>query len=178
MVEMNRLSKISPECLKPYQSVRIWATLTTGGSGDKPRYYRGPSGNRLSFFEDRVDAIQNGYSCSSPLEEPFVRYAGIGYKTAYTMRQFYADVFHAIFWFEEGDYFQTDLYLSRAYQVSFGSGVIIPFVEYGIQIIPLLEYGKGGKTRCSDGWIEKIVPLTEQYEKGLIAYRALDSTGD
>lgn len=171
MRDMIRMSETSPECLEPYQSVREWTILTTGWSGDTPRYCDDSDGNRLPIFEDRLRAIRNGFALTSALEDPFLRYAQLHCRTVYTMRQFYMDIFHAIYWFQEKKHQQSELHLSRAFRIAFDSGIIAPFLEYGRQIIPLLRHAKESDTYCPGDWLDRIIAMSAQYETGLDAYR-------
>lgn len=55
---------------KMYETMRDWLNLTTGWSGDTPRYYQSPDGTMLPIFEDRIIAIQKGISTLGPTEKP------------------------------------------------------------------------------------------------------------
>lgn len=171
MLDMIRTTKSHPECLDPYRIVRDWANLTTGWSGDTLRFCDTPQGEALPVLEDRLAAIRQGISRPSPSEEPFVEYADCGYGDAYTMRRYYMDIFHAIYWFQAEDRHQAETYFSRAYLVSSATGLVMPFVEYGRQIVPLLRHAKESGTACSPAWITAILSLAEEYEKNLCAYR-------
>lgn len=172
MLEMARLSKAKPECVAPYESTLMWTNLTTGWRGDSPRYAEAPGGTEKPVFEDRLDAIRSGYALISPLENPFVSYAMKRYPDTHTMRQYYMDIFHTIYWFQVKDYRQTKSLFSQIFQVAAGSGLIAPLAEYGKQIVPLLQHAKGSGVDCSDSWIDNIIALAEQYEAGLNAYRS------
>ena len=172
MMEMIRAAKAHPECQAPYQVVRDWANLTTGWSGDNPRFYDVSRGEALPVLEDRLAAIRKGISRFSVLEEPFVAYAERSSRESYTMRQHYMDIFHALYWFQVEDRSQAETYFLRAYRVSRNSGIVMPFAEYGRQIVPLLRYAGEGGIDCAHDWIAAILSLAERYEKGLQAYRA------
>ncbi|MDL2263336.1 hypothetical protein LJC31_01645 [Synergistaceae bacterium OttesenSCG-928-I11] len=171
MLDMIRMARVHPECLGPYRVVRDWANLTTGWSGDTPRFCEVPDGGAQPVLEDRLAAIRTGISRLSPLEEPFVEYAEREYGEAYTVRQYYMDIFHALYWFQVGDPGQAEAHFMRAYQISVASDLVMPFVEYGSQIIPLLRHIEGGSTVCSQEWIARIRSLAEGYEQSLHEYR-------
>lgn len=172
MLEMIRISKDHPECADAYQSIRHWANLTTGWSGENPRFLRGPQGEKLPVLEDRLEAIREGYSRISPLEDPFVRYAQQRYQDTYTMRSYYMDIFHAIYWFQAGDTRQADACFQKACQIALATGLIMPFAEYGRQIIPLLRQASENDAHCPKAWYERLLSLSERYEEFLEAYRS------
>lgn len=172
MLEMIRISKKHPECQRSYQAIRGWANLTTGWSGDTPRFCDDHSGNMLPVFEDRLEAIRQGVSRMSPMERPFVEYAARGCEEVYTMRQYYMDIFHALYWFQAGDCERMESNFLRAYRIALASGLTTPFVEYGEQIAPLFQHILHSGIACSHDWLAAILSLAEQYEENLDAYRA------
>lgn len=171
MMEMIRTARARPECLDAYLVVRGWANLTTGWSGDSPRFRGTPRGEASAVLEDRLKAIRNGISWLSPKEMPFVGYASRKYGEACTMRQHYMDIFNAIYWFQAGDTEQSGEHFMKAYRVSAASGLVMPFAEYGTQIIPLLRYAESIDTACSREWIASILSYAERYEECLRVYR-------
>lgn len=172
MLDIVRISRNFPECIGSYQNIRNWANLTTGWSGDTPRFNCTTPGVMTPILDDRLTAIRNGISRLSVLEEPFVEYAQDNYEEAYTVRQYYMDIFHAIYWFQSGYFQQAESNFMRAYSISLASGLAMPFVEYGKQMIPLLEHVKKSDASCSHDWIDMILSFAEQYEDSLNAYRA------
>lgn len=172
MLEMIRLSKVYPECLASYQAIRRWANLTTSWNGDTPRFYYDSNGKKLPVLEDRLDAIRMGFARMTPLEEPFVRYAEHNYEGVYTLREYYMDLFHAMYWFQVGDYQQTELYFLQIYHLASVNGILMPMIECGKQITPLLHYVKNSHINCSHDWIDKVIFLADQYEDSLNIYRA------
>lgn len=171
MMDMIRTAKARPECLEAYLVVRGWANVTTGWSGDSPRFHDTPQGGSRAVLEDRLSAIRNGISRLSPKEQPFVEYASRRYGGACTMRQHYTDIFNAIYWFQAGDTEQSEEHFMKAYRASVASGLVMPFAEYGTQIIPLLRYAESIDTACSREWIASILSYAERYEECLRAYR-------
>ncbi|MFV0400686.1 MAG: hypothetical protein ACK5LX_08720 [Oscillospiraceae bacterium] len=87
MLNMIRISKEHPECVSAYQAVRRWANLTTGWTGETPRFYDDSAGEELPVLEDRREAIRMGFARTTPLEKPFVEYAERHYANACTIRQ-------------------------------------------------------------------------------------------
>lgn len=156
-----------------YQSIRDWANLTTGWSGDTPRYHSTPDGYVLPVLEDRVAAILKGISQLSDSEKPFADFASISYKNYYAVRWLYMDIFYAINSFRAGQYNQAMENFQRAYQLACASDIIMPFVEYGNQILPLLCKILKIETRYSSAWINRVITLAEQYEDSINAYRGL-----
>ena len=172
MLNMIRLAKTYPECVLTYQSIRRWASATTGWSGDNPRFHTTPQGETTSVLDDRVHTIREGYSRFSPLEEAFVDYGRNNYPRACAMRRYYMEIFNAVFWMETGDSFQAEEHFLRAYRTAVNSGMIMPFVEYGAHLLPLLEHISKSKLECSTEWIDDIASQAEQYEKSLSGYRS------
>lgn len=105
-------------------------------------------------------------------EEPFALYAERNYSDSCTMRQHYMDIFHAVYWFQTGDFAQAEDYFMRAYEVSEASGLIMPFAEYGEQIVRLLTRGMNNGTKCKQEWVHSVLSMAEQYEESLDSYRA------
>ena len=173
MLEMIRTAKACPECVGPYEVIRDWANLTTGWSGDTPRFFEdAPRGEMLPVLEDRLEAIRKGISHLSPSEEPFAEFARRSDHEACTMRQYYMDIFHAIFWFQAGDFARAESLFSSVYRISLDSGLVMPFAEYGEQVVPLLRYIGGRGADYSQDWIAAILTLAERYEESLRVYRA------
>ena len=174
MLDMIRLSRANPECLAPYQALRGWANLTTNWNGDSPRFYDDPSGRRMPVLEDRLAGIRMGCAQTTPLEAPFVEYAERGDENAYAVRQYYMDLFHAMYWFQAGDRPQTERYFRKVYQVSLDTGFFMPLVECGEQITPLLRYVKDSGWGCSPEWLDEVADRAGEYEKSLTAYQSSD----
>lgn len=170
MMEIIRASRASAECLAPYRVVRSWANLTTGWSGETPRFRMESVEDPTPVLDDRLDAIRDGITRLSRLEEPFAEYARRSYEDAYVMRDFFMDVFYAIYWHQSGDLAQSDLSFAKAYRIAADSGLPMPFVEYGKQILPLLERAKGDE-RYDAEWLDRVSALASQYEAGLDAFR-------
>lgn len=175
MLAMISLAEVNPECFGPYHAIRTWANLTTGWSGDTPRYREQPDGSQKPILDDRLDAIRGGFARTSPLERPFVEYAGSGSRQIYTMRQFYMIIFQALYWFQTKEYRQTELYFAEAYRIMENTGLITPFLEYGHQIVPLLEYAGGNIPGCSRNRIMHLSGMAKEYEEGLLSYRTINA---
>lgn len=173
MLDIIRAVKAAPQhptCARIYKTIREWSNLTTGWCGETPRYHHIPGGPALPVLEDRVAAIQKGISTLGPTELPFVTLAALKDQDVYTVRQLYMDVFHALYHFRERDLDASQTHFRLAMRVSAASGVIMPFVEYGRQIVPLLEAFRDMEEYAS--LIEKMIRLAGQYERGVEAYRA------
>lgn len=171
MLDMIRLSQTHPECQPVYSSLRSWANLTTNWSGDTPRFYNDPNGRRMPILEDRLEGVRMGTARTTPLEDPFVRYAERNYDCAYALRQHYMDVFNSMYWFQAGDQQQMELFFRKVYQMTLESGIYMPLVECGEQLTPLFQYVKDSNWDFSQQWLDQIMSLAGQYEKGLNAYK-------
>ena len=171
MLELIRSSQTSPKCLPNYEAHRGWANLTTGWSGETPRFYETSGGEQLPILDDRLKSIRKGAARTTPLEEPFVNYAERSYKGAYAVRQYYMDLFHAMYWFQMGDHKQAEFYFFNLYCVASTSGLLMPFVECGGQIMPLLRYMKRVAAPHAQEWIAGVLAHAERYEKSLSVYR-------
>lgn len=173
MLDMIRLSQEHPECFAIYRTLREWTNLTTNWSGDTPRFYDSSDGKKMPVLEDRLESIRTGIAKTTPLEEPFMRYAELHYKNAYNLRQYYMDFFHVMYWFEAGDYQQAERCFNKLYEIASGSGFRMPLVEYGEQILPLLHHVKNRKWACSPQWLDQITAQARRYEKSLRAYTSI-----
>jgi|GEM_PF-3355173 len=171
MLDLIRLARAHPECLASYQALRGWANLTTNWNGDSPRFYKDPKGRRRPVLEDRLAGIRMGIAKMTPLEGPFVSYAESGYQEAYALRRYYMDLFHAMYWHQAGDNQQTESYFRKLYQTALDSGVLMPLVECGEQVTPLLHHVKDSNWGCSRTWLDEVISRAEQYEKSLNAYQ-------
>ena len=174
MLGMIKMSQKYPECLQIYQEVRGWANVTTGWSGDTPRFYRDSNGHMQSVLNDRVEAVRRGIGKGRQLESCFVGFAQSAYENTYTIRQYYMDIFHAMYWLSVGDCRQAEYYFIRLYEIAEASGVIMPFVECGEQILPLLQYMRDSEVDCPSEWISKIISMASRYEESLNSYRTLN----
>lgn len=171
MLEMIRLSRAWPRCLAPYEAIRQWANLTTGWNGDTPRFHNSPGGAVQPVLEDLLNAIRQGFSRMTPLEAPFVAYAQKQYENAYTLRQYYMDLFNAMYWFQAGDMEQAEAYFLRISQIAAASGIFLPIVECGGHVLPLLRHIENSGAACPRGWLAMVQTLAAQYEKTIDAYR-------
>lgn len=163
-----------PNLQRMYATIRSWINLTTGWSGDTPRFNVTPSGKEFPVLDDRLDAIQEGIDQLGPTEAPFVDIARQVYPEGYTMRECYMDVFGAMADYRNGDKQGLLQKFQVVYQKAYGNRIIMPLVEYGRQIVPLVEYliesedGKGFDRK----WLADIAQLAMDYERGLETFRS------
>lgn len=174
ILEIIRYAKKSglPHCMEMYHTIREWVNLTTGWSGDSPRYQKTTAGDILPVLDDRITAVRKGISAPSTTEEPFVLYARRRHKSSYTMRELYMDIFGAMEAFRNGLPEQARENFLRAYRIAKPNDLLMPFAEYGGQIHGLTDY----MTKQNDGidpvWTSRMLELSRQYEKNLSAYRS------
>lgn len=171
MLDMIALSQTYPECAAPYRIVRSWANLTTGWSGDTLRFQDVSPGKPLPVLEDRLAAIRTGIFQLSDSEKPFADYAARNYESACTMRRHFMDIFNALYWFQAGDFQQMTANFVNAYEASSASGLLMPFAEYGKQIVPMLKYIETSDIRCSSLWIDRVRSFANRYEESVETYR-------
>lgn len=174
MLDLIRLSKAYPECAAPYQSLRGWANLTTSWNGDSPRFYTDETGQKLPVLEARLEDIRLGGARTTPLEMPFIRYAERSYEGVYPLRQYYMDLFHAMYWFSVGDDRQMDFYFRQIYDSCTASGLIFPLIECGEQLTPLLRHIQRSHMDYPTAWLDGLIAGALQYEESLYAYRKFD----
>lgn len=167
MLELIRCSKANPECVDIYKSFRLWAIATTSWNGDSPRFFEDNDGTRKPLLKDRLESIKKGIARTTPIETPCVEYAERAYEGAYTLKQYYMDWFHAIYWFSVDDYRQAESYFAKAYKMAQASGLIMPIIECGEQIIPLYRYIQNSNINCSQAWLEDVITRAEHYENSL-----------
>lgn len=156
-----------------YRNIRSWVNLTTGWSGDMPRYYYTPDNIVLPVLEDRTSEILKGIDKLGPTEEPFLEYARTNNRDVCTMRQLYMDIFYAVYHFRVKQRRETRQYFTRAYLAARPNDLIMPFVEYGNQIIPLLEHMSENENGYDQDWLNKVITCAEKYEKGLVCFRTM-----
>lgn len=173
MFDTIRLSKSYPECVAPYLAFRGWANTTTSWNGDSPRFYHDESGMKRPVLEDRLEYIRDGSARTTSLEAPFMGYANRHYEGAYALRQFYMDLFNAIYWLSAGDIAQTNLNCRRLCKIASATGLIMPVAECGEQVASLLRYIRDGGFEISAEWLDRAADMATRYEETLEAYRAI-----
>lgn len=170
MLEMIRSSKTHPECIRQYSVIRSWANMTTGWSGDSPRFIE-KADTEIPVLKDRIKEISEGIALLSPAEDAFSRESRrVCGDNACTMRGYYMDIFNALHWFSSGDNDRTRADFDKAYAISAATGLVMPFAEYGAQILPLLAHMKKAGNYASD-WLDRVSNLAEGYEKSIVSYR-------
>ena len=174
MMEVIRMSKKYPSCIAPYLSFRGWANITTSWNGESPRFSEDAAGQQQPVFDDRLEDIRKGSARTTPLEAPFEDYAARHYDGAVTLREYYMEVFHAMYWLLVGNTRQAETCAQGLYEMATTTGMIMPLVECGEQIMPLLRHVKKKDIGISDAWLEKISAMAQQYEKMLEMYREID----
>lgn len=166
-------SKNSAECSKMYQTIRSWMNLTTGWSGDTPRYHITPEGAVFPALEDRMAAMETGIAELGPTEAPFADYARIICPSVCTMRQLYAEIFNMMAQFRFGLRSTAEGIFHSISPKAQGNGMIMPFAEYGKQIVPLFEniLKEGRHVEHSAEWVKSLMANACQYEENLSRYR-------
>lgn len=161
-------------CPSMYKVIRSWANVTTGWSGDTPRYHTMPTGGILPALEDRIDAIEHGIAELTTTEIPFAEMRRADGAAFCTMRELYVDVFKMMVDFKFHALKGAEHAFRAFYTTSRNTGLIMPIVEYGHQIVPLLESvleADAGKEYDAQ-WIENLIDLSSRYEKRLRRFRA------
>lgn len=153
-----------------YGIIRSWANLTTGWSGDSPRYNRSPDGTVIPVLDDREMAVKRGISDLSSTEQPFLEYARLNYKDAYHMRALYMDIYWTMDSFKARNLVDVEKHFKKAYKIVRNTGLIMPLVEYGKQIVPFFDMLQSNKN-YSKSWISQISDLAQNYENNLNNYR-------
>lgn len=155
-----------------YQTARAWVNLTTGWAGDTPRYYTSPTQKQYPIYEDRMEAMQWGIAELQETEIPLVEYARLSLSGIYTLRNLYAEVFEALLAFKYNDCERADAIFFPIYVATKSNKMVMPFAEYGKQIIPFLEYLIEKKPgRYNEAWMSELMRASENYEQMLGKYR-------
>lgn len=162
----------SASCPQMYRTIRDWANITTGWSGDTPRYHETPDGSVLPVLEDRTAAIQKGIAKLGPTEKPFFEYAALCSDSIYTVRNLYMDIFYTLYDYRAGQLEQMGSYFRRVYEISRNSGIIMPLVEYGMQIVPLLKHILTEDKEYEGKWLHETITLAEKYEQSIDEFRS------
>lgn len=171
MIEIIGLSKRHPECVESYQAFRAWANLTTGWGGDSPRFQSNANGERQPDFSDRLRGIKQGIGRDTPLEAPFVQQAKCSFGKACSLRELYMELFNTLYWQSTQDDENMQLHIHRVQNVVNATGLMMPLIESGEQIMPLLRYLEAeqpGEVTC---WHATLSQRAAQYESYLAAYR-------
>lgn len=157
-------------CAMMYQTIRAWTNLTTGWSGDMPRFHTTPDGVVFPVLEDRAAAIIKGISDLGPTEEPLVRLAKRKTPSVYTMRQLFMDIYHAVVNYNFNTAASVTSFL-QAFQITSENQLVMPFAEYGMQIIPLLEHVAHKQPQLDNHFLELLISQANLYEKSLLSFR-------
>lgn len=167
-----RLSKKDPDCVVAYEAFREWVNLTTGWNGDSPRYAEDKYGVKRPNLNDRLESIRSGIARATPVEAPFTSYAERHYKDAYTLRAYYMDIFHAIYWHMAGDSEQTKASFQKFHEVATETGIMMPIIESGGHIVPFLQDVLTLGSSSYDAWCVDLIDKAEQYEVTIDMYRS------
>ena len=172
MFDIIRYAKAYPECVDIYKTFRAWVNLTTGWNGDSLRFYEDEEGQKQPIFKDRLEGIKMGIARTTSSETPFVAYAEHSYTGALMLRQIYMMVFHAMYWLSMNDCKLGESYFIKTYEIVQASGIVMPFIESGEQVMPLLNYVKEKAISCPPDWLEDMTARVMQYEECLRLYRS------
>ena len=171
MFDIIRHSKAYPECVEIYEKFRQWANLTTGWSGDSPRFFNDEEGKKQPSLADRKEGIQLGTGRDTPIESLFLEYAHKSYNSVYKVRQNYMNLFHAMYWLSIDDRKQAEAYFKKVYEIVAASGLLMPIIECGEQVMPLLKYmQQRDATLC----LENLMLRAAHYEEALKRYCLAD----
>lgn len=155
-----------------YKTARAWVNLTTGWAGDTPRYYTTPAQKQYPVYEDRTEAMQWGIAELQQTETPIVEYAELTLPESYTLRKLYADFYQVLLAFKYDDAEKACEGFFPIFSATKDNRMIMPFVEYGAQIVPFLEYLIAEKSGQYDvAWLNELIRASRQYEQMLCKYR-------
>lgn len=173
MLSIVRYSKTYPECVDIYTPFRGWANLTTSWHGDSRRFFEDKSGALQPDLNDRVEHVTKLNAAQTrPMEAPFIQHAQRSYKDSYTLRQHYMDIFHAMYWLSIDDTEQAKMYFEKAYLMAEDTGIIMPFIECGEQLMPLIDFVRDNHgIEFSKKWLDYIVTKARDYERCLRLYQ-------
>jgi len=172
MFNIIRHSKAYPECVEIYREFRQWANLTTGWSGDSPRFYEDEEGKKQPVLADRLEGIKLGIARDTPFESPFLKYAVKSYEGTYRLKQYYMDWFHAMYWLSIDDRKQAESYFKKVYEIMLASSLLMPIIECGEQVMPLLKHMQ----QCDANLcLDNLMLRAARYEEGLKQYRLADN---
>ena len=172
MFNIIRHSKLYPECVEIYERFRQWANLTTGWSGDSPRFYEDEAGKKQPVLADRLEGIKFGTARDTALEAPFLEYAQKSYEGTYRLKQYYMDWFHAMYWLSIDDRKQAESYFRKVFENMVASGLLMPVIECGEQVMPLLKYMR---RRDPNLCLDELMSRAADYEESLKQYRLADN---
>ena len=82
------------------------------------------------------------------------------------------DLFHAMYWLSISDYKQAESYFKKVYEMMTASGLLMPIIEYGEQIMPLLKYMQ---QRDANLCLDNLMLRAAHYEEALKQYRLADN---
>lgn len=155
-----------------YQTIRSWVNLTTGWSGDTPRYTITPEMNIFPALEDRAEAIRKGIHRLGSSEAPFAEYARLTRRNVRTMRDLYIDIYNMLLMYKYSDHEKALELFDTIYPCARGNEMIMPFAEYGKQIVPFLEHAMETKPGIYEKeWMKGLISVSERYEISLSRHR-------
>lgn len=151
-----------------YQSIRSWFNITTGWSGETQRYYTTPDHEVYPVLADRAQALQHGIAQPRSTEIPLTQYASAVQDDVYELRTLYSDIYDMLLAFKYKSPDNSLPLFDPIYRATFENRLIMPFAEYGEQIIPFLEYISSQKSGCYNmEWISRLIHVSASYEQGL-----------
>ncbi len=172
-LDMARWALDNPDapCGYMYKGVRSWINLTTGWGGDAPRFYTTPDGSVYPMLDERNSAMQQGVAENGPTEKPFVAMARQISPEIVTLRWYYAEIYRAVVYFKYDDLKNAQATFQRLYPAAHGNRVNMPFVEYGAQIVPFLDYLLKSGGQYDQMWLAQLRDMALDYEEKLNALR-------
>lgn len=172
IIQAIRLSAKHPECVAAYLCFRDWVNLTTNWSGDSPRFIENDQGMKLPVLDDRIESIRTGMARTTAMESAFIAYAERYYENAYGIRQHFMDVFNAIYWHAMRDYAQAEVFYGKMENTLTTTGLLMPGIECGGQILPLLKYAQSSITTAHNKLLAALMDKAQEYENALGAYQS------
>lgn len=166
-------AKEGPLQHEAYSIIRSWLNVTTGWSGDSPRYHIVPDGTIVPVFEDRTVAIQQGICQLCGSEADFGKLAAQFGTTLFNVRELYMKVYQVVVSYQTATQPLSETNLPEVFQIVRDTGMIQTIIDYGKQIVPTLTAALAQGIFDSE-WLSEMIERANEFEQYICAFRDED----
>jgi hypothetical protein len=153
-----------------YKTIRLWLNITTGWSGDTPRYYVVPDGTVIPLLQDRADAVRQGIAEHSGRETFLLELSRRWGQPKISLRELYMMLYTALVAFNDSAASLPRLNLPEIFTISRDVGFVQHITEYGRQIVPLLK-AASQHNLFDRAYLSELILRANQYEKCICLFR-------
>lgn len=156
-----------------YNYINDWINCTTGWMGEVPRFIASPNGIEQPMLDDRISMMNGVMAAYSKVEESYIQLAKHQMARAYSIKEVCSNLYEAVILYKLGRKNHAASLFYDMYSITQKNRIIMPFVEYGAQILPLMQYALSRKDgeRFARRWSDKLHHMATKYEESLRVIR-------